>query len=66
MNSVSNALVSNASTAPLGSVQGQASVSVLKSSEKAQAAGVAKLLDSVAQPALATSGSLGTQLNAVA
>ncbi len=64
MDSITSAVIGNASAADMGTVQGSASVSVLKKALNAQAAGVAQLIASVPQPSLATSGSLGTQLNA--
>jgi hypothetical protein len=66
MNSVTNAVIGNASSADAGTVQGSASVSVLRKALNAEAAGVAQLLASLHQPPLATSGSVGTQLNAFA
>jgi hypothetical protein len=41
-------------------------MSVLKKALSAQSAGVAQLIASLTQPALATSGSLGTHVNSVA
>ena len=66
MDVIISALTGNASAADLGTVQGSASVSVLRKALNAQAAGVAQLLASAQQPALATSGALGTQLHAIA
>ena len=66
MDSLSVAIVGNASSADLGTVQGAASMSVLKKALSAQSAGVAQLIASLTQPALATSGSLGTHVNSVA
>jgi len=54
-------------TAPAGTVQAAASISVMKKQENLQAGAVAELLQGVQpQPALATSGSLGTQVNTYA
>jgi len=64
--STSSAVVGNASAANLGSVQGQASVSVLRKSLDLQESSAAQLLQALPQPALATSGTLGTRLNAYA
>lgn len=55
-----------ASSADLGTVQGSAAVSVLKKAMKQQASSVDQLIQSVAQPALATSGAVGTQVNTYA
>ncbi len=66
MDSVTGASVANASSADLGSVQGAASVSVLKKALHQQASSVAQLIQSVPQPPLATSGTVGTQLNTFA
>ena len=65
MSSVSSATAA-ASAADLGSVQGAASISVLKKALNAQASSAAQLIQALPQPALATSGSLGTQVNAYA
>ena len=65
MSSVSSATAA-ASAADLGSVQGAASVSVLKKALHAQASSVATLIQALPQPALATSGSVGTQVNTYA
>ena len=53
-------------TAPAGTVQAAAGVSVMKKSSHLQAEAVATLLQALPQPALATSGTLGTQLNTYA
>lgn len=66
MNSVNSVTVTNASSADLSTVQGAASVSVMKKALNAQAAGAAQLIASLPQPALATSGSVGTQVNTFA
>jgi hypothetical protein len=66
MNSVSSSIVSSASNASLGSVQGAAAVAVMKKDKDANEAAVGKLLSSVTQPALATSGTLGRNVNTFA
>ncbi len=63
MSPVSPAAVNTASNADLASVQGTASVLVLKKALDTQAAGAVQLLQSLPQPALATSGALGTRVN---
>ncbi|MCV2354859.1 putative motility protein [Paucibacter sp. B2R-40] len=61
------ALVNNAGSASPGSVQSSAQMMVLKKAINLQGQGVMDLLNSVPpQPALATSGNLGTRLNAYA
>ena len=66
MESVNNATVSRASSADLGTVQGAASVSLLKKALTMQSAAAMQLLASVPQVPLATSGSVGTQVNTFA
>ncbi|MET0519962.1 MAG: YjfB family protein [Burkholderiaceae bacterium] len=66
MDAVNNSTVSNASNANLATVQGQASTSVLRKSLDLQEANAAQLLQALPQPALASSGSLGTRLNTYA
>ena len=66
MDSVSSSTVQRASAADLGTVAGQASVSVLKKALHQQGAAAMKLLDSLPQPQLADSGTLGTQVNTYA
>lgn len=66
MSTVSPTVVGNASAANLGTVQGTASLLMLKKSLDAQASTAAQLVQSLPQPALATSGSLGTQVNTFA
>lgn len=66
MDAVTSAIVANASSAALATVQGAALVSVMKKAQSVQAAGVAQLIASLPQPALATSGALGTQVNTYA
>lgn len=69
MDALSLSAVNNASSADLSTVQGAAAVSVMKKAMNLQAASTLQLIQSVAQPAqpaLASSGSLGTQFNAFA
>ena len=66
MDSVNCATVNNASAADPGSVQGVASVLVLKKALDMQAASAAQLIQALPQPALATSGTVGTRVNAYA
>ncbi|MCW5664600.1 MAG: YjfB family protein [Piscinibacter sp.] len=66
MSSVSPAAVNAASNATLASVQGTASVLVLKKALDTQVAGAVQLIQSLPQPALATSGALGTRVNTYA
>jgi hypothetical protein len=55
-----------ASASEAGTVQGAASISVLRKALHLQASSAVQLLESLPQPALATSGSLGTQVNTFA
>ncbi len=66
MDALAPSAVSNASAANLGTVQGAAAVSVLKKAMDIQASSAAQLIQALPMPALATSGSVGTRLNAVA
>jgi hypothetical protein len=67
MDLANTALVNNAGSASPGSAQGSAQMMVLKKAINLQAQGVMDLLSSLpAQPALATSGHLGTRLNTFA
>jgi hypothetical protein len=66
MDAMSLNTVNNASSADLSTVQGNAAVSVMKKAMNLQAASTAQLIQSIPQPALASSGSLGTQVNAFA
>jgi hypothetical protein len=67
MDAVNNATVINASSADLSTTQGAASLLMLKKSLDAQASTAAQLISALPQqPALATSGSLGTQVNTFA
>lgn len=66
MDVVTSSAASSASAATPGSVQGAASVRVLKKAMDLQAASATQLIASLPQPALATSGSLGTKVNTFA
>jgi hypothetical protein len=66
MDAMSLNTVNNASSADLSTVQGNAAVSVMKKAMNLQAASTAQLIQSIPQPALASSGSLGTQVNTFA
>lgn len=62
MDPVSSATAAASNAVP-GSVQGSAAVMVLKKAIDSQASSAAQLIAALPQPALATSGTLGTQLN---
>lgn len=65
--SVSASTVNSASSAASGTVQGAAALMVLRKSLDMQAAGAVQLIQALpSPPPLATSGTLGTQLNEVA
>jgi len=66
MDAVSSSTVSNASNAVPGTVQGAAATSVLRKSLDLQESNAAQLLQALPQPALASSGTLGTRLNVYA
>jgi Putative motility protein len=66
MDAMSLSAVNNASNADLSTVQGAAAVSVMKKAMNLQAASTLQLIQSLPQPALASSGSLGTQVNTFA
>ena len=66
VNSINGATVANASAADAGTVQGAASIAVLKRSMDAQASSAAQLIAALPQPALATTGTLGTRVNSFA
>lgn len=66
MDAVSSSIVANASAALPGTVQGTAAVWLVKKAVDLQAASTAQLLEALPQTALATSGSVGTQVNTVA
>lgn len=66
MNAVSSTVVNNASNAQAGTVQGAAAISVMRKAMDQQESSAAQLLQALPQPALATSGHLGTRLNTYA
>lgn len=66
MDSVNSATVTNASAADAGTVAGTASLAVLRKSLDQEASTAAQLIAALPQPALATSGALGTRVNAYA
>lgn len=67
MDLANTALVNNAGSGSPGSVQSSAQMMVLKKAINLQAQGVMELLNTLpAQPQLASSGHLGTRLNAYA
>lgn len=61
-----SATVTNASAANPGTVQGAAAITVMKKAIDQQATSAMQLIQALPQPQLATSGHLGTQLNAFA
>jgi hypothetical protein len=63
MNPNTIAAVGNASAAALDTVSGQASLLMLRKTLDLQASSAAQLIQALPQPALATSGSLGTRVN---
>lgn len=64
---ITSSLVNAVGESRIGSVQGAAATQMLKESLDGQASAAAELLASVEQPTtLATSGTLGTQLNVYA
>ena len=64
MDAVNNATVSRASNADVGTVQGQASIQMLKKSMDLQAQAASQLIAALPQqPSLAASGSMGTKVN---
>ncbi len=66
MDFVNSATVTNASSADLGSIQGTASIFVLKKAIDQQAASAVQLIAALPQATLATSGSVGTKVNTYA
>ena len=66
MDPISSASSVAPTTASAGSLQASAGISVMKKAENLQASAVATLLEGLVQPSLATSGSLGTQVNTYA
>ncbi|MBC7481908.1 MAG: putative motility protein [Rhizobacter sp.] len=63
MDSITRSATAAASSADLGTVQGNAAVSVLKKALNQQASSAAQLIEALPQPALATSGAIGTQVS---
>ena len=67
MDPVNNATVTNASSADLSTVQGSASLMILKKAQEQQENAAAQLISALPQqPQLATEGSVGTQVNTFA
>lgn len=66
MNLTSSTGAPATTTAPAGSTAESAQIAVIKKSLDLQSANAATLLQSLPQPALATSGSLGTNVNTYA
>ena len=66
MDSLTPAAAAQASAADPASVQGAASILVLKKAMNLQAASAAQLIESLPQPALAGSGAVGTKVNTYA
>ena len=64
MDAMSLNAVNTAFSVDSSTVQGYAAMSVMKKAINLQAASTAQLIQSIPQPALASSGSLGTQVNA--
>ena len=65
MNALANATAA-ASSAQTGSLQGAAALLVMNKAKDIQASSALQLLNALPQPALATSGHLGTQVNTFA
>ena len=63
MDAITGSATAAASSADLGTVQGNAAVAVLKKALSLQAGSVTQLIEALPQPALATSGAVGTQVN---
>lgn len=63
MDSITGAATAAASSADLGTVQGPAAVSMLKKALTLQASSAAQLIEALPQPGLASSGTIGTQVN---
>lgn len=66
MDAITPAAVSSARAAVPGSVQGAASVLMLRKALDMEAASATQLIEALPQPALATAGTLGTQINTYA
>ena len=63
MGAISSSTVSAASDAALGTVQGAASIAVLKKSTDLQVAAVMQLIQALPQPVVAPMGSVGTKVD---
>ena len=66
MDAVASSTVAAASDAASGTVEGAVAMSVLKTALDLQASSAAQLIQALPQPALATSGLVGTQVNTFA
>ena len=66
MSSISGISAASASASDPSTVQGAASVAVLKKAMDLQASSAAQLIQALPQPALANSGSVGTKVNTFA
>jgi len=66
MDGVTSSAVSGANASTPGTVQGAASVLVLKKALDMQASSATTLIESLPQPVLANSGTLGTKVNTFA
>lgn len=66
MDSLSASTIGNASAATPGTTSGTASILMLRKALDLQASSAAQLIESLPQPALASSGTLGTRLNTYA
>jgi hypothetical protein len=66
MDVASSSIGTAASAADPGTVQGAAAMLVLKKAIDLQASSAAQLIQALPQPALASSGSVGTQVNTFA
>lgn len=63
MDAIASSVVAAAGDAAPGTVQGAAALSVLKKALDLQASAAAQLIQALPQPALATSGAVGTRVN---
>ncbi len=66
MDAISPAVVSNASSASLDTVQGQAAMAMFTKAITTQGSLAVELIQALPQPVLATSGGVGTQVNTYA
>lgn len=66
MDAIVGSVTSSASASTPGTVQAAAATSVLKKALDLQASSAATLIQSLPQPALATSGTVGTKVNTFA